>query len=86
MFITKLPSSANDSALRLRIFSRAHRINCVFLQGNKDNTKVVQGTKLALCVRAQTPKPKRERIECLQIPGGLAALIPINQSEEKITK
>lgn len=33
--------------------------------------RYVEGTKLALCVRAQAPKPKRERIEGLLILGSL---------------
>jgi hypothetical protein len=47
--------------------------------------RYVEGTKLALCVRAQTQKPKRERIKGFANTGrGLPEFLSTNQ-EEKIT-
>jgi hypothetical protein len=71
---------ANSAPVRLRIFSQAHGINKVCPQKAPSKTqRQVEGTKLALCSRAQTSKPKRERIEGLQILGSLNL---VNQGDD----
>jgi hypothetical protein len=82
VFVASISRLANNSSDEAWIFSPALPINNVCFQEHERNTEAVQGTKLALCVRAQTPKPKVERIECFQVPGGLAAIIPINRGED----
>jgi hypothetical protein len=46
---------------------------------------MLRGTKLALCVKAQKLKPRRERIEGFAILGSLDCPNSVNQSKEKIT-
>jgi ATP-dependent protease HslVU (ClpYQ) ATPase subunit len=46
---------------------------------------MLRARSLLCALQHRTPKPKRERIEGLEVPAALTARIPVNQSEEKIT-
>ena len=51
------------------IFASARNLACLSSDTARTVLRDVEGTRLAPCVRAQTPKPKRKRIEGLQILG-----------------
>lgn len=71
----------------LRIFTQARAATAMsVLDAPGTMQRDVEGTKVALCVRAQTTKPKRESIESLQILGSLDCLkFSQPNPKEKIT-